>query len=187
MTPKKLSTLPKKIIGKYYTKGTPLYDLLVTHSKLVSGLALEIADAHPAWEVDRTFLYEAAMLHDVGIFLTDAPSIGCTGTHPYVLHGILGAELLREEGYPKHALVCERHTGVGLTLQEIVSRGLPLPAREMVPVSLEEQIICYADCFYSKSGDPKEKRTVERILSSFGKRSEDQVLKFRAWHSVFSS
>ena len=183
---KKLSTLPKKIIGKYYSKGTPLYELLVLHSKLVATLALEIAEAHPGWEVDKAFLYEAAMLHDIGIFLTDAPSIGCAGTEPYIRHGVLGADLLRREGLERHALVCERHTGVGLTLQEIITRGLPLPAREMIPVSLEEQIICYADCFYSKSGDPKEKRTVERIIQGMAKRSEEQVLKFRAWHSLFA-
>ena len=187
MAQKKLSTLPKKIIGKYYKKDTPLYDLLWTHSKLVASLALEIAEAHPVWEIDKAFLYEAAMLHDIGIFLTDAPSIGCTGPHPYIQHGILGAHLLLKEGLPKHALVCERHTGVGLTLQDIISRELPLPAREMVPVSLEEQLICYADCFYTKSGDPKEKRTAERIIASLSKRSEEQVLKFRAWHSLFNS
>lgn len=187
MPTERISKLPEKIIRKHYEKDSPLYDLLVTHSELVAGLALEVSDAHPEWEIDRTFLYEAAMLHDVGIYLTDAPSIGCHGPHPYILHGVIGAELLRKEGCPKHALVCERHTGVGLTLQDIVSRGLPLPAREMVPVSLEEQIICYADCFYSKSGDPREKRTVERILSSLAKRSEDQVLKFRAWLSIFSN
>ena len=182
---KKRSTLPKKIIGKYYQKGSPLYELLVTHSKLVASLAVDIAEKHPSWEIDKTFLYEAAMLHDIGIYLTDAPSIGCHGPHPYIQHGVIGAEILRKEGLDMHALVCERHTGVGLTLQEIVSRDLPLPAREMVPVSLEEQIICYADCFYSKSGDPEEKRSVERIIASLAKRSEDQVRKFRAWHTLF--
>lgn len=188
MSPKeKLSPVPKKIIGKYYEKGTPLYDLLLTHSKLVALLALEVADAHPSWDIDREFLYEAAMLHDIGILHTDAPSIGCFGPHPYIQHGIIGADMLRREGLPRHSLVCERHTGVGLSLQDIVTRQLPLPAREMVPISLEEQIICYADCFYSKSGDPKERRTPEKIIASLAKRSEDQVRKFTAWHTIFST
>jgi len=42
------------------------------------------------------------------------------------------------EGYPKHGLVCERHTGTGITLEMIIKNNLPLPHRDMVPVSMEE-------------------------------------------------
>ena len=69
---------------------------------------------------------------------------------PIFCHGYLGAELVRKEGFPKHALVCERHTGAGLSLQNIIQQDLPVPHREMTPVSLEEQIICFADKFFFK-------------------------------------
>ena len=36
------------------------------------------------------------MLHDIGIFQTDAPGIHCFGSQPYICHGRLGAELLRK-------------------------------------------------------------------------------------------
>lgn len=184
---KNLSTLPKEIYKKYYKKGSKAYETLLLHSRCVATLTLAIADRHPEWELDREFLYEAAMLHDIGVIYTDAPSIGCTGDNPYIMHGVLGADLLRKEGLTHHALVCERHTGVGLTLQEIIQRQLPLPAREMVPISLEEQIVCYADCFYSKSGDLMEKKTTERILQGLRKRSEDDAVKFLAWYKLFGA
>lgn len=63
------------------------------------------------------------------------------------LSWIFGADLMRKEGFPRHALVCERHTGAGMSLQSIIDQQLPVPHRNMVPVSLEEQVICFADKF----------------------------------------
>ncbi len=183
--PKITSDLPKKIYKKYYQKGSKAYLTLLEHSECVAALSLEIANRHPEWKLDERFLYEAAMLHDVGMIFTDAPSIGCTGDCPYIMHGVLGADLLRKEGLERHALVCERHTGVGLTLEAIIRQRLPLPAREMVPISLEEQIICYADCFYSKSGDLKKKKKPESILLDLQKKSEDDAIKFLTWCRLF--
>lgn len=97
------------------------------------------------------------MLHDIGIFRTDTDGIHCFGTYPYICHGYLGSELVAAEGFPKHALVCERHTGAGLSLQSILEQNLPVPHREMVPLSLEEQIICFADKFFSKTKLDREK------------------------------
>ena len=127
----------------------------MTHSRQVADRALKIIDAHPEWTenglVDRAFVEEAAMLHDIGIIFCDAPKIYCRGKHAYIEHGFLGAELLRAEGYPKHALVAERHTGTGITVEQVIREELPIPERDYCPQSLEEKIICYADKFYSKS------------------------------------
>lgn len=136
----------------------------MTHSRQVADRALRIVDAHPEWTngegcmvygvrctVDREFIEEAAMLHDIGIIFCNAPKIYCHGSHKYIEHGYLGAELLRSEGLPKHALVAERHTGTGITIEQIEREELPIPERDYCPQSLEEKIICYADKFYSKS------------------------------------
>ena len=103
------------IIDKYYPEENELKRILLTHSRSVADKALWIADKHPELNLDKAFLEEAAMLHDIGIFLTDAPGIFCFGDKPYICHGYLGANLLREEGFPRHALVCERHTGAGIS------------------------------------------------------------------------
>lgn len=142
---------PLDLIQKYYADNEPLYRLLVHHSKQVTERALAIIDARPALAINRDFVAQAAMLHDIGVFLTDAPGIHCHGTEPYLMHGYLGAELMRKEGFPEIARVCERHTGTGLTPEVISERNLPLPMGDYRPQTLEEQLICYADKFYSKS------------------------------------
>lgn len=123
---------PIDIINKYYPEENELRHILLTHSRSVADKSLWIADRHPELSLDKDFLYEAAMLHDIGIFLTDAAGIHCFGDKPYICHGYLGADLIRGEGYPRHALVCERHTGAGLSLEGIIAQDLPVPHREMV-------------------------------------------------------
>lgn len=175
---------PIDIIDKYYQEGSELRHILLTHSCSVADKAVQIADRHPELQADRTFLYEAAMLHDIGIFLTDADGICCFGDKPYICHGYLGADLMRAEGYPRHALVCERHTGAGLSLEQIVTQNLPVPHREMVPVSIEEQIVCFADKFYSKTKLDKEK-TVEKARKSLERYGEAGLKRFDRWCELF--
>jgi len=171
------------IIDKYYTKGR-LREILLTHSRSVADKALEICRLHPELEVDKQFIEEAAMLHDIGIFMTDAVGIDCRGSQPYLCHGFLGANLMREEGYPKHALVCERHTGGGIAKEDIEKMQLPLPYQDFIPVSTEEQIICFADKFFSKTHLDREK-TVEQAHKSLEKYGEAGVERFDNWCKQF--
>ena len=125
------------------------------------------------------------MLHDIGIFRCNAPSIQCTGTEPYICHGYIGGQILREEGFERHALVCERHTGTGLTRQQIELQNLPLTLdRSYEPDSLEEQVVCYADKFYSKSHIERE-RTVVETAQSLEKFGPEGVRKFLKWVDLF--
>ena len=110
--------------------------------------------------------------------------IFCFGTAPYIAHGYLGAELVREAGFPRHALVCERHTGAGLSLDEILRQQLPVPHRDMLPVSLEEQVICFADKFFSKTHLEKEK-TVDGARKSIAKYGEEGLTRFNHWCDLF--
>lgn len=96
---------PLSVIQKYYKEGTKLYNIYFTHVSQVTDKALSIARNHPELAVDVRFIEEAGMLHDIGIFQTNAPHIACQGSFPYICHGYLGRELLTVEGYPKHGLV----------------------------------------------------------------------------------
>lgn len=174
---------PLDIIDKYCTSDGQKHILLV-HSRAVADKALEIARRHPEWNADEAFIEEAALLHDIGIAKVDAPAIECHGTEPYICHGILGAEMLRSEGMERHALVCERHTGTGLTLQQIVEQGLPLPHRDMQPMSIEEQIICFADKFFSKTRLDTEK-TVGQARRSLEKFGTEGLERFDQWCKMF--
>ena len=172
------------VVNKYYQPGTPLYNSVWSHSRLVADKALQLAQAHPELEIDLNFVYEAAMIHDIGVFLTNAPSIYCTGDQPYICHGVLGAELMRADGYPRHALVCERHTGTGLTVADIIAQNLPLPHRDMCPVSLEEKLVCFADKFYSKSNPDREK-PLDKVRKSVARYGEDSLRRFEEMAALF--
>ena len=158
------------IINKYYPENDELRQLLLKHSRQVADRCLQIAKKHRELPVDVQFLEEAAMLHDIGICRCDAPSICCHGTEPYIRHGVIGGEMLRQEGFERHARVCERHTGTGL------------PGYE--PETLEEQIVCYSDKFYSKSA-PDHVRSVLETAQSLEKFGHEGVKKFLSWSERF--
>ncbi|MDR2682451.1 MAG: HDIG domain-containing protein [Dysgonamonadaceae bacterium] len=175
---------PENIIQRYYDEGSKLYTLLLTHSLSVAAKALEIVRMHPEWKLDEPFIREAAVLHDIGIYRTHAPEIHCFGKYPYICHGYLGAELLRNEGLERHALVCERHTGSGIPRESILRDRLPLPARDMLPETLEEKVICFADKFYSKS-HPGRVKTVGQIRQSLARFGEDALARWDKMVQLF--
>lgn len=175
---------PQELIDKYYQKGTRLYEIYMSHAIDVTNKALRIAQEHPELGADVQFLEEASMLHDIGIFKTHAPKIACHGTYRYICHGYLGNELLIAEGLPKHGLVCERHTGTGLSIHTIIKRKLPIPHRDMRPQSIEEQIVCFADKFFSKSKLGKEK-SIKKIRKKLSKHGNEQTKQFDAWCEMF--
>jgi uncharacterized protein len=176
---------PVPIIERYYEPGSKAHWYFIRHARAVARKALEVALRAGRLGPDPVFLEEAAMLHDIGIFLTHAPHIGCHGERPYICHGYLGRELLEKEGLPRHALVCERHVGVGLTAEDIRSGGLPLPEREMTPESIEERIVCFADKFFSKDLDPLAEKPLPAVRASIARYGADKLRVFDGWLEAF--
>ena len=177
---------PLAIIDKYYAKGSKAYQILTAHGRVGAEKALAIAERFAHLKPDNKLIAEASLLHDIGIFMTDAHSLGCRGSRPYICHGVLGREILEKHALPKHALICERHMGAGITKDEILQYGYPLPLRDMMPISIEERIICYADKFFSKNGDhPHTEKSVQTVTAELGKYSRQQADKFKAWHARF--
>lgn len=173
------------IIKKYYEPESDASRLLLEHSRQVADLAMRLILQNKL-DVDKDFVYEGAMLHDIGMYLTHAPSIFCYGDKPYICHGYLGRELLDSIGMTRHALVCEHHTGAGLTCDEIVAQKLPLPLRDMLPTTTEEKLICYADKFFSKSHicPAKPLEFVRRQMSQYG---DGTVHRFEELVNTFGS
>lgn len=162
----------KDIFDKYYPEDNELRRLLVRHSKDVADRALRIVDAHPELHLDRQLVEDGAWLHDIGIYATDASGIHCHGSRHYLDHGRIGGEIMRREGYPDIARICERHTGTGL------------PGLE--PVTMEEIVVCYADKFYSKS-HPERVRTVSQTADSLAKFGQKGVEKFLKWAKMLET
>ncbi|MCK5912880.1 MAG: HDIG domain-containing protein [Desulfuromusa sp.] len=179
---------PEEIIRKYYSSNPVAWQILLNHSSLVTHRALEIASylVSQGESVDLKFVAEAAMLHDIGMIQTNTPELGCHGSGSYLQHGLRGKEILEQEGLFKHARVCERHIGVGLTAEEIVQQQLPLPARDVQPETLEEQIISYADLFYSKNKkDRDHEKTPEEVRDKLREYGGDKVMIFEQWRERF--
>ena len=174
------------VIEKYYQPGSQSFFFLVEHGKAVAGKALSVAKRLRHLNPDLGFIEEAALLHDIGIFNTNLPKIGCFGCHPYISHGYLGRELLEKEGFTSHALVCERHVGIGLTIADINRNQFPLPRRDMIPHSLEEKIICFADKFYSKDKETLTvARPVEKVREMVSRYGADKLKQFDEWLILF--
>ena len=162
--------------------------ILVEHSWAVADMALEI-NRKKKLGLRPEDVELAAMLHDIGIIGTDASGIGCTGTEPYIRHGILGADMLRAYNAPEWAArVAERHTGVGLTPDDITRQNLPLPTeRVLLPETMLEKLICYADKFFSKRpGQLSLPKSLDQVRTEIGRHGADSLSRFEALHHLFS-
>ena len=69
-------------------------------------------------------------------------------------------------------------------MKAIIECDLPVPHRDMLPVSPEEQIICFADKFFSKTHLEREK-TVDKALRSLAPYGEEGVNRFKGWCERF--
>ena len=173
---------PLVILDRYYPPGSPARDILLIHSESVAAKALKIA--RPIAGADLDFTYQAAILHDIGIYLTHAPSLGCFGEKPYICHGHLGRHLLETEGFPRHALVAERHVGTGLTAEDVRAQRLPLPETDMTPRSIEEKAVAFADKFFTKSR-PDRELTVDEARKLISRYGAEKVAIFDSWLKLF--
>jgi uncharacterized protein len=94
--------------------------------------------------------------------------------------------MLNRLGLPLHARICERHVGCGLSKEEIRRQRLPLPHRDMLPVTIEEQLVCYADTFFSKSaGRESVERPLPEVLQHIAAFGSGPLRRFRYWMHTF--
>lgn len=84
------------------------------------------------------------------------------------------------------ARVAECHTGTGLTSADVERLGIPQipPGVDYMPHSQLERLICYADKFYSKSGDMRRK-PMERVRAFVAKFGPEALTRFDALRHEF--
>lgn len=173
------------VIDKFYPAGSRLRDILIGHSRQVADMALDIA-RRKGLALNPAQVEYAAMLHDIGIVRTDAPGIECHGPEPYLLHGIIGAQMLRAEGAPAWAAdVAERHTGAGLTRADFIAAGLPDPGHDLLPRTELERLVCYADKFFSKTRVGAPPKPLERVRASMARFGNAALERFERLHEEF--
>lgn len=176
-----------QIIHKYIPPASPTYPIYLIHCSLVANKAVTIAQKLHLSTKQQTFIEEAAMLHDIGIIQTNTPDLYCYGDLPYICHLTEGRKILEAEGLPLHAIVAETHVGVGLTKEQIAAQNLPLPPRDLKPTTLEEEIISFADLFYSKNPAKLwREKSVKKVRESIAKRGEEQLAILDNWIARFT-
>ncbi|GII63962.1 phosphohydrolase [Sphaerisporangium krabiense] len=154
------------------------FDAVYTHGLIVSEIAAQVA-VHAGLDVDMELVRAGALLHDIGVYRLYGAD-GRLDHAEYVRHGILGEELLRAEGLPEAICrFCSRHTGVGITREDVRAQNLPLPPGDYTAETPEERLIMYADKFHSKSVPPTfvSAPAYAARVRRFG---EDKVVAFKA-------
>ena len=174
------------VIQKYIDTRSLTYAIYVPHVIFVTRKALAIARRLGLTAAQRQFIEEAGMLHDIGIIKVNFSEADCTGDLPYLMHGPAGREMLEAEGLPRHAIVCESHIGVGITKEQIREKNLLLPPRDMLPASIEEEIISYADLFYAKDpGRLWAEKSAAQARAGVAKFGPWHAARFDAWRDKF--
>ncbi|MFX1286757.1 MAG: HDIG domain-containing metalloprotein [Promethearchaeota archaeon] len=108
---------------------------VISHSIHTAQTALRVVERMKSqnYLINCDIILAGALLHDIG---------RCKSHR--INHGIIGAQLLREEGFPEElARIAENHLFAGITKHEALKLGLPF--QDYLPLTLEEKIITYAD------------------------------------------
>ncbi len=157
---------------KKYAPSKEDYNKVLTHGKAVQKYAIELAKQlkEKGIKVDMEIIKNGSLLHDIGYFIVykDKPN--------RIRHGIEGGKFLRKEKLPIYARIAERHIGVGLTKKQIIKQKLPLPKKDFMPKTIEEQIIAYADTLISFD----KRKTAEWAYKIFTKRAGKDYADFFA-------
>ena len=111
-----------------------------------------------------------SLLHDLGRFRCKP------GTKDSYKHGVEGARMIREElSDERLARICERHSGGGISKEDIEQQGLDLPKKDLLPETREEKIICYADKLVPGNKIIDIQKTITRFRNEIGERAANRI------------
>jgi uncharacterized protein len=160
-------------------------DLVYTHCVIVCGIAEQLhSRLNPGSDIDIGLVRAGSLLHDVGVYRLYDKAGNLDGGN-YIRHGILGHELLQEEGLPE--AICRfasHHTGVGLTRDDVIAQRLPLPPADYLAETGEERLVMYADKFHSKTIPPV-LLTAPAYAAKVRRFGEEKVAAFQAMRADF--
>lgn len=161
------------------------FELVYTHCEIVCDIAEQLLSCS-APGLNAELVRAGSLLHDIGVYrLYDTD--GQLDHSRYVQHGLLGHELLSGEGLPEIiARFCSRHTGVGLSCDDVRNQGLPLPVADYLAESGEELLVMYADKFHSKT-EPPVFVAAASYAESIRRFGEEKGAVFEAMHERFGN
>ena len=172
-----------RALHEKYAPTRAAFEVVYTHCVIVCEIAERLVDDAGS-DLDVELVRAGCLLHDIGVYRLYDMS-GQLDHKGYVRHGVLGYELLRGEGFPEEICrFCSRHTGVGLTRDDIVRQGLPVPAGDYVAETGEERLVMYADKFHSKTSPPRFV-SADSYAVHVRRYGEEKVAVFEAMRAFF--
>ncbi|GHH95067.1 HD domain-containing protein [Streptomyces capillispiralis] len=157
--------------------------LVHTHCEIVWSVAEQLVSASRL-DVDAELVRAGCLLHDIGVYRLYGAD-GRLDHGNYVRHGLLGHEILEREGFPQPLRrFCSHHTGVGITRQDVLTQGLPLPPADYLAVTDEERLVMYADKFHTKSR-PSVFLSPDEYAAHVRRFGEEKVTAFEALRAEF--
>jgi uncharacterized protein len=169
-----------------YAPSPEALDSVYGHCEIVCRIAERLlARGFPGADAVNAGLVRAgSLLHDIGVYrLYD--EAGNLDHARYIWHGVLGHELLEAEGLA--AGICRFascHTGVGISREDVIRQGLPLPVADYLARTPEEKVVMYADKFHTKSTPPR-LLTADEYAASVRRFGDDKVATFEAMRAQF--
>lgn len=172
-----------RALHEKYAPTPEAFALVYTHCEIVRDIAEQLL-ARTDHGVDADLVQAGCLLHDIGVYrLYDAD--GRLDHGSYVRHGVLGEELLRDEGFPDTIRrFCSHHTGVGISRDDVRLQGLPIPVADYLAESGEEELVMYADKFHSKTKPPRFV-TADSYAAQVRRFGEDKVKIFGSLRERF--
>jgi len=123
-------------------------------------------------KVNARLVETAAVLHD----------IGRSKTHQ-LEHGLLGGEIVGERGLPEDLRrAIERHVGAGIGKGEASRLGMD--KRDLIPETIEEKIVCYADKLVDGTEEVPFDETLTYFEEKFG-REHPIIARLKGLHQYF--
>jgi uncharacterized protein (TIGR00295 family) len=144
-----MSTIPNPSQCLRLLREAGCSDDVINHCKAVRNVAVRIAKKAHA----NIQLVEAgALLHDIGRSKTQG-----------IMHGVEGAKIATELCLPLSIVnIIERHLGAGIPMEEAATLGLP--AKDYMPITLEEKIVAHADNLIDNDREHPIEKEVEKAL-----------------------
>jgi len=108
---------------------------VLRHVLKVSETAKDLAGKAESkgYRVNKKLVAAGALLHDIGRAVTHDVS-----------HGVIGGQIVRRRKLDERlAKIVERHVGAGISQEEAAK--LKLGSISLIPETIEEKIVCYAD------------------------------------------
>ncbi|MEZ3178680.1 HD domain-containing protein [Streptomyces pimonensis] len=159
------------------------FTLVHTHCEVVWSIAEQLISASRL-DVDAELVRAGCLLHDIGVYRLYGDD-GRLDHGNYIRHGLLGHELLGNEGFPEPLRrFCSHHTGVGVTKDDVLRQNLPIPPADYLAVTREERLVMYADKFHSKSR-PSAFLSPDAYAAHVRRFGEEKVAAFQALRAEF--